>query len=112
MLVPHVARLRVLAHRDELLHEIAPSRAAEFSTRYGTNQANAEGLKDLASEMLELGYRDAALVPLGRALDLDPLPQELLENAARVQLERGHEWLARFYVSRLPAPSADPRLSF
>ncbi|MEZ4251400.1 MAG: tetratricopeptide repeat protein [Polyangiales bacterium] len=112
LLVPHVARLRVLAHRDELLHEIAPSRAAEFSTRYGTNQANAEALKDLASEMLELGYRDAALVPLGRALDLDPLPQELLENAARVQLERGHEWLARFYVSRLPAPSADPRLSF
>ena len=111
LVIPHVARLRVMAHRDELVHAIEPSRAADFATRFGGAQANADALKELASEMLELGYHDAALVPLGRALDLDPIAPERLEHAARVQLESGHEWLARFYVSRLPGPPIDPALT-
>ncbi len=111
LLVPHVARLRVLGHRDEQRAALSPSRAAELATRFGATQADANALKELTAEMLELGYRDAALVVLGRALDLDPLPADRLEHAARVQLERGHAWLARFYVSRLPGPPADPRLS-
>ena len=111
LVVPHVARLRAMAHRDELVHAIEPSRAADFATRFGRAQANAEALKELASEMLEVGYHDAALVPLSRALDLDPIAPERLEHAARVQLESGHEWLARFYVSRLPGPPIDPALA-
>jgi tetratricopeptide (TPR) repeat protein len=111
LVIPHVARLRAMAHRDELVHAIEPSRAAELATRFGRAQANAEALKELASEMLELGYHDAALVPLARALDLDPIAPERLEHAARVQLESGHEWLARFYVSRLPGPPIDPALA-
>jgi tetratricopeptide (TPR) repeat protein len=111
LVIPHVARLRAMTHRDELVHAIEPSRAAELATRFGRAQANAEALKELASEMLELGYHDAALVPLARALDLDPIAPERLEHAARVQLESGHEWLARFYVSRLPGPPIDPALA-
>ncbi len=111
LVLPHVARLRAMAHRDELVHTLEPSRAAELATRFGRAQADAEALKELASEMLELGYHDAALVPLARALDLDPIAPERLEHAARVQLESGHEWLARFYVSRLPGPPIDPALA-
>lgn len=111
LVLPHVARLRAMAHRDELVHSIAPSRASELATRFGHAQASPDALKELASDMLDLGYHDAALVPLGRSLDLDPLAPERLEHAARVQLESGHEWLARFYVSRLPGPPIDPVLA-
>ncbi|MBX3250589.1 MAG: tetratricopeptide repeat protein [Myxococcales bacterium] len=110
LVLAHVARMQALAHRDEISQRLPARDAVRFSQRFGARQADPDALRELAGEMVDAGYRDAALVPLGRALDLAPISFERLENAARVQLQNGNAWLARFYVSRLSGPSADPRL--
>ncbi len=106
----HAARFQALARRDEQRRGLAPSRAVELSQRYVRVADDPERLRELAGEMVVAGYREAVLLPLGRALDLAPAPPERLENAALIQLGYGNEWLARFYVSRLGRPPLDPRL--
>ncbi len=106
----HAARFQALAHRDEHRHGISPSRAVELSQRYLRVADDPEQLRTLAGDMVVAGYKESALVPLSRALDLAPMAPERLENAALIQLGYGNEWLVRFYVSRLGRQPFDPRL--
>ena len=96
----HAALFQALAMQDE--RELGlDERAVPLSQRYLRGADDYDRLRTLAGDMIELGYRDAALLPLGRALDIHPLSDDRLENAAAVQLDAGHPWLARFYVQRM-----------
>lgn len=106
----HASRLHVMALRDERDLDLSPSRALNYSARYLQNADDPSVLRELAGEMVSEGYRDAALLPLARALDLSPLADEVLERAA-VQRLTSDLWLARFYVSRMSRPPLEPRLA-
>ena len=54
--------------------------------------------------MVQEGYRESIFVPLGRALDLSPIPDMRLAAAAQTQIEQGNAWLAAFYVDRMSDP--------
>ncbi|MAT27164.1 MAG: hypothetical protein CMN31_27465 [Sandaracinus sp.] len=106
----HAGRFQALALRDEARLNLSPSQAIPLSQRYVQHADDAVALRTLAGDMVVAGYREAALMPLSRALDLEPLPPERLERAAVLQLEHDAEWLVRFYVSRLGRPPFDERL--
>lgn len=106
----HASRLHVMALRDERDLDLSPSRALNYSARYLQNADDPQVLRELAGEMVSEGYRDAALLPLARALELSPLADEVLERAA-VQRLTSDPWLARFYVSRMTRPPLEPRLA-
>ncbi len=105
----HAGLFFATAIRDEQRNELAPN-AQQLAERYHAALGDSGSLRELGAEMLERGYRDAALLALGRSFDLEPLPDERLEAAALVQLQRGHEFLARFYVSRMRGAPVDPQL--
>ena len=98
----HGARFSAFAIRDQETYEL-PDKALELAGRYMQNADAPEKLRELAGDMVVAGYREAALVPLGRSLDLDPLPAQRLQAAARVQQNLGNEWLVEFYRARFMA---------
>ncbi|MEM9067650.1 MAG: hypothetical protein AAGE52_04065 [Myxococcota bacterium] len=106
----HAARFQTFALLDEERHSLSPSRAVEFSQRYVQVADDSEGLRTVAGDMVVAGYRDAALIPLGRAMELTPMSPERIERAALSQLRHGNEWLVRFYVERMSRPPFDPAL--
>ena len=111
--VAHAVHFALLVLVDEEQLEVTPSRSVEFGARFRQHADDVEILRTLASEMIEAGYRDAALYPLGRVLDMEPIEDARLERAALVQSQQDNErfgWLARFYVSRMRVPTTDPRL--
>ncbi|MBN8615599.1 MAG: tetratricopeptide repeat protein [Deltaproteobacteria bacterium] len=99
--VGHAAFVYTLGLRDERRADLAPSHALEHSERFLRSMDDAQGLRDLASEMSDQGYRDAMMYVLGRSLDLEPVRDDQLEHAIAVQLENGNLSLARFYLSRM-----------
>ncbi len=96
----HGALFQSLAMQDEAEYEL-PAEAVELSARYVRVADEYDGLRTLAGDMIAKGYRDSALLVLGRALDLNPLPDDRLEHAATIQVEARQLWLARFYVERM-----------
>lgn len=105
----HAAYFNAVAMRDERRFEL-PARSLSWTARYHAALDDPAALREVAGVMAEEGYRDAATLALGRSLDLDPVDDARLERAAQVQLERDHEWLARFYLSRMTRPPEEPRL--
>jgi len=95
----HANRLSALAMRDEEEHSL-DARALEIAGRYLRSADDPMALRRLAGDMVERGYRDAALVPLGRALDLRPMGSARLRRAAEIQRAQGNDWLADFYDRR------------
>ncbi len=94
--------LMTLVLRDERDQALAPpSRAEAIAERYARHADQAEALRQDALEMVDQGYRTAALFVLSRSLDIAPVSEERLERAAQIQLAQNHEWLARFYVGRM-----------
>lgn len=94
--------LMTMVIRDERDEHLAPpSRAEAISERYARHADEADLLRQDALEMVDQGYRMAALFVLSRSLDIDPVSEERLERAAQIQLALDHEWLARFYVGRM-----------
>lgn len=106
----HAALFHAVALRDERRRGIRPTGAMELARRYHAGLDRTDALRDLASELLGLGYRDATLLALGRSLDLAPVADERLERAAAIQLEQGNAWLARYYLTRMGRPPLPPRL--
>lgn len=96
----HSAYFNAVAMRDEARADL-PARSLRWTERYYAALDDPEGLRTVAGQMAEAGYREAVTLALGRAFDLAPVDDALLQRAASMQLERGHEWLARFYVSRM-----------
>ena len=86
---------------DEAELGLSPSRADGLTARLVAVEADEVGLRRLAGTMVQAGYRRAALFPLGRALDLSPLDDLRLGQAALVQVSNGNRWLAAFYASRM-----------
>jgi hypothetical protein len=105
----HAALFHAVALRDERRAGLLP-RAMEWTERYGASLDSADALRGVGGDLLAAGYKDAVLLPLGHSLDLDPVPDDRLEQAALVQLSQGRHWLARYYVSRLRRPPVHPRL--
>jgi hypothetical protein len=108
--VAHAVHFALLVLVDEERLELAPSRSVEFGARFRQRADDVDTLRTLATEMIDAGYRDAALYPLGRSMDIEPIEDGRLGRAALVQSGLGNDWLARFYVSRMSEASADPRL--
>ncbi|MFO0710405.1 MAG: tetratricopeptide repeat protein [Sandaracinus sp.] len=106
--VGHAAFVYTLGLRDEQRFHISPSHALEHSERFMRQMDDAQGLRDLASDMSEQGYRNAMTYVLSRALDLEPVRDDQLEHAIAVQLENGNLWLARFYLSRMTSRPLSP----
>lgn len=108
--VTHAVRFALLVIVDEENFDLTPSRSVEFGARFRQHADDVERLRTIASEMIEAGYRDAALYPLARSMDIEPIEDGRLARAALVQAGLGNTWLARFYVKRMSAPPTDPRL--
>lgn len=105
----HSAYFNAVAMRDEARARL-PHQSLRWTERYHAALDDPEALRLLAGDMAVAGYREAVTLALGRSLDLAPIEDARLERAARVQLDRGEEWLARFYVSRMASPPRDPSL--
>ena len=90
--------------RDEREHSLEPSHAEAITQRFLAAQGDPVALRRLSGDMVQEGYRQSIFVPLGRALDLAPIPEMRLAAAAQSQLEQGNTWLAAFYVERMSDP--------
>lgn len=97
----HAGFVYSLGLRDEGRERLPHGQALTLANRFLVVSDDAAQLRELASEMTRLGYRDAALYVLGRSLDLDPVSDERLERAVSVNLTNDELWLARFYLSRM-----------
>ena len=106
----HAAVFNVAALRDERDEDISPSRALAYAERYHAALDDANALRELAGEMASRGYRDAVILALGRSLDLAPVDDDRLEQAAARRLASGELWLARFYLSRMTRDPILPAL--
>jgi hypothetical protein len=74
------------------------------------SQTSAESLRTLASQLVKANYRDGARATLAVSFALDPVSNDRLEKAARVQHAQGNDWLARFYLSQMSRPPFDRSL--
>lgn len=108
--VAHAVHFALLVLMDEERLELTPSRSVELAARFRQHADDVDVLRALASEMIDAGYQHAALYPLGRSMDIEPIEDDRLGRAALVQDGLGNAWLARFYVSRMVEASTDPRL--
>jgi tetratricopeptide (TPR) repeat protein len=105
----HSAYFNAVAMRDEARAHL-PARSLTWTERYYAALDDAGALRSVAGDMAEAGYRDAVMLALGRSFDIAPVEDARLAHAASVQLELDHEWLARFYVSRMIGSPDDPAL--
>ncbi len=106
----HDARFRAVLLIDERNHDLEPTRVDELTGRFHHVRGDAFGLRDLSGELAESGYRRSVTLAMDYSMAQSPIPDEQLERAAVVQLERGHAWLADYYVSRLTRPPILPAL--
>lgn len=109
--VAHDARFRVVMLMDERDLELAPSRTDAMVPRFHAAMAHPNELRTIGGDLGDLGYRRSVILALDYLFALEPMPNEQLERAAMVQLERGHEWLADYYLSRLTRPPIMPSLA-
>lgn len=110
LVLGHTALYRSVVLRDEAERDLSPSRADELSGRFAAVVEDPEGLRALAVEIAEVGYRRAVMLALDYSFAIAPIEDERLERAALIQIQRGHEWLARYYVSRLSRAPIHPVL--
>jgi hypothetical protein len=111
-------RFSAVAMKDVRDYGATGPDAKVLAARFMRDVDDAERLRLFAGQLAERGYRNAVLMALGRSLDIDPIDDERLLHAERVQRERGHTWLSEFYISRLtgshaavpgpPGPTQDP----
>jgi hypothetical protein len=106
----HSARFLAVALKDERDNGIAPSRAEAFARQFHGALDDAAALRALSGRLLTAGYLQTLKLSLGRALDIEPFPDEVLESAALARLKAGQSGVARFYVDRMKEPPKDPRL--
>jgi tetratricopeptide (TPR) repeat protein len=106
----HAALLEAVALRDEKLRGLAPSRAELYAKSYYDALDDADALRALSARMLQSGHVRALELPLGRALQLRPVPDDVLEHAAMAQLAQGQPSVALFYVRQLRRPTQDAAL--
>jgi protein O-mannosyl-transferase len=99
------------ALRDERHFGIAPSRARELAKTFYERIDRADALRTFAAELLAAGYLRTLELPLACALVLAPMPDTVIEAAAKSQLRSGRPSIARFYAHRMGTPPSDPSVS-
>lgn len=99
----HISLFSLLLESDAAEHQLTVTELEERAllSRYLRVLSDPEGLRRLGGDLMQGGFRDSTLFVLDRAFDLSPATDDQLERAARIQLERGNEWLARFYRSKI-----------
>lgn len=102
--------MSALALRDEARVGLRRSQALRLAQLYSEKLDDLDTLHDLAERMLELGYRDAAYLPLSQWLDANPMDDDRLERAAQVRVRLHDKPLALFYVSRMHRAPVPPEL--
>jgi len=108
--VAHDARFRAQVLIDERNHDLSPSRADELTARFHGSFEDVDALRRMAVELAGQGYRRAVMLALDYSFARDPIGDERLERAALIQLERGHEWLCDYYLSRMTRRPITPLL--
>ena len=108
----HSARFLAVAEKEERDRGITPSRAEAFAREFHGAVDDAQGLRTLSARLLTAGYWRTLELSLGRALDIEPYPDKVLESAAITQLEAGRISVARFYLGRMQEPPQDAKLAF
>ncbi len=88
-----------------------PPRAEEHARAFQLGSRDVDGLRELGHTLLTQGYRRSVIAPLELSLQLASVDSDRLERAARVQLEQGHLWLTRFYLSKMRREPVDETLS-
>jgi hypothetical protein len=106
----YAALFEAVALRDEKLHAIAPSHAEDYAKAFYAALDDAEDLRQLAGRLLRAGYVRAFELPMGRALQLAPMPDDALEHAAALQFEHNQPAVALFYLERMQRPTQQPVL--
>lgn len=108
--VAHDARFRAQVLIDERNHDLSPSRADELAARFHGSFEDVDALRRMAVELAGQGYRRTVMLTLDYSFARDPIPDERLERAAAIQLERGHAWLCDYYLSRMSRAPITPAL--
>jgi len=108
--VAHDARFRTQVLIDERNHDLTPSRADAITARFHAAFDDVDALRGLGAELAGQGYRRAVMLALDYSFARDSIPDERLERAALIQLERGHEWLCDYYLSRMSRAPITPLL--
>lgn len=108
--VAHGARFRTVALIDERDQSLPRTQADELAARFQANVTNPNGLRTLAGDMVDDGYRRAVMLALDYSFRQAPISDEQLERAAGIQLEYGEAWLADYYLSRMSRPPITPAL--
>ncbi|MEZ4335991.1 MAG: hypothetical protein R3B82_05130, partial [Sandaracinaceae bacterium] len=105
--VGHDARFRALLLVDERDHDL-PAHADEHVARFHAVRSDPDRLRELAGDLAAAGYRRSVMLALDYSFAQAPVGNDALERAAVVQLQRGHGWLADYYLSRLSRPPVLP----
>lgn len=107
----HAVLFEVVALHDEKWRKLAaPSHARAYAEAYYAGLDDAEALRVLSGKLLVNGYLRTLELPMGRALTLQPFPDDALERAARTHLSAGRPTVALFYLRQMQQPSAAPEL--
>jgi tetratricopeptide (TPR) repeat protein len=106
----HAALVQAVALRDERIRRLAPSRAEAYARALYDALDDADALRALGARMLATGHVRALEIPLARALDLVPFPDDALARAARTHFRAGRPTVGLFYFERMDAPSREPDL--
>jgi tetratricopeptide (TPR) repeat protein len=101
----HAALLASVALRDERLRGIAPSLADRYAEQFYGAIDDARALRELARRMLLTGHVRAMELPLARALEIEPLPDQALERAAAVHFAEGRPSIGWFFLQRMQKPT-------
>lgn len=101
---------QAVAMRDEKLRGIAPSHAEDYAKAFYAVLDDPEDLRVLAGRLLKAGYVRAFELPMGRVLQLAPIPDDALEHAAALQFEQNQPSVALFYLEHMQRPTQAPLL--
>lgn len=97
----YAALCQAAALRDERIRHLAPTRADAYARALHAALDDADALRALAAQMLASGHLRTLEIPLARALDLSPFPDDALERAATSHFRAGRPTLGLFYLRRM-----------
>lgn len=106
----YAALCQAAALRDERIRHLAPSRAEAYARALYSSLDDADTLRTLGAHMLASGHVRTLEIPLARALDLSPFPDDALERAATSHFRAGRSTVGLFYLRQMRVATKNPAL--